>query len=252
MSNALSGNSARTAYRGTNAKQPPNMTFHPRRRTQNDRHNVQVGDFWLYSDPAGGNYQELYFLSSLEGNANSAGQIAKWVEIAGSAGDVTTLTTEDTTVVSPTGGTILILGDGVNTHTTGSNIPGTVHAVLNDSILLPATSADASQGVIALGTNLTSDRFLHRFGDVSNVFVGHGSGNFTNTGENLTAVGDTSLFSVANATACVAIGAQALSSTLDSSNCVAVGTFALSNAEGNNLIAIGSNAGIEYFAENDN
>ena len=100
MSNRLGGKQG-TAYLGTNANQPPNMTFAHKAPTQFDDKNVVLGDFWL--DLSATPLPNLWTLVSLEGNVNSAGQLAHWVQItgAGGSGEVKSFTTDDGAVVLP-------------------------------------------------------------------------------------------------------------------------------------------------------
>ncbi len=100
MSNRLGGKQG-TAYLGTNANQPPNMTFAQKAPTSGDTKNVVLGDFWL--DLSATPLPNLWTLVSLEGNATSVGQVAHWVQItgAGGSGEVKSFTTDDGAVVLP-------------------------------------------------------------------------------------------------------------------------------------------------------
>jgi len=80
--------------------------------TTNDSKNVRQGDEWLDS-----NSSDWYKLADITGS------VATWVRIGGTPGDLQTLTTPDSTVVTPTSGNINFLnGTGINVTGSGSNI----------------------------------------------------------------------------------------------------------------------------------
>lgn len=224
MSNFLL--SGAPAYVGTKANMPPNLYNRTRRPISTDI-NYSIGDFWLYTDPTPGtNYQELYTLVSLKGNSNIPGAVAKWATVTEGGGSVTSLTTEDSTVVVPIAGNINVVGS-TNMTTTGDVGTGTVNVVLKDSILLPATTG-ANVGVIALGTNLTTDRFIHNYSATgaagSNTFIGRLSGNFTTiVGTNNTGIGANSLVSLTSGTNNVALGRLAGAGITTGSNNILIG-----------------------------
>ena len=118
MSNRLGGLQG-TAYTGTNANQPPNYNFEDRPPTRYDFRSL--GDLWL--DRSTG---DLYYLASLDGDAQSKGEIAHWVLMGSFQGDLQNLTTQDAVVVHPQAGTINVVGDGISITTTGDDVTGTV------------------------------------------------------------------------------------------------------------------------------
>ncbi len=79
MSNRLGGKQG-TAYLGTNANQPPNMTFNNRPPTQYDFQNHSVGDIWL--DSTAPDIQKVWMLVSLEGTGTSMGQLGHWIQLS--------------------------------------------------------------------------------------------------------------------------------------------------------------------------
>lgn len=129
---------------------------------------------------------------------------------------------------------------------------------LNYCLKLPNTTS-SSIGVINKG----NDRFLHNYGTY-NTFLGVGSGNFTMTGQNNTAVGHFSLFSNTDGYYNVAIGPWALHSNTTGGNNIAIGREAMVyNTTGGNNVALGlwalytnttgyGNIGIGYYALKDN
>lgn len=68
------------------------------------------------------------------------------------------------------------------------------------NLALPTTTSTVGQ------VTINSNRFLHNFGTANNTFVGSLSGNLTNTGSRLTALGASSLQNVTTATDVIAIG----------------------------------------------
>jgi len=141
---------------------------------------------------------------------------------------------DDGNHATPDLGNINIFGStNINTEAPGSL--DTIQVNLNDSILLPATT-DANHGVIALGTDLTTDRFIHNFG-VGNTFIGEASGNFTTTGlgENV-GIGSTTLNSITTGSGNTAVGATSLSDI----------------TTGGRNSTLGSNSGSTYTIETDN
>ena len=161
-----------------------------------------------------------------------------------------TLTTDDLTVVMPTDDTIVIHGDN-NINTDGSNAPGIVTINLNNSILLPATTGP-TVGVIALGTSLFTDRFMHNFGD-DNCFVGNSSGNFSLTGSSNTGIGTDVLNSTTSGSNNSACGFESLFSLTSGGNNSAFGYVSLGRiTSGNNNLALGVIAGSVYSTESSN
>ena len=115
---------------------------------------------------------------------------------------------------------------------------------LTDSILLPDTNAAATQGVIAFGaTSYTTDRFLHKYGAASNIFLGRGAGNFTLTGAFNTIGGNLSGQSLTSGAANTSWGYNSLASNTSGQNNIAIGYHAMRlNTTGAACTAIGVNA----------
>lgn len=136
---------------------------------------------------------------------------------------------------------------GVQFGGTFGTSPGTgkisvLETVFTANLDLPLTSADSVDGVIYMG----SGPWMHAYGGsggYENIFLGNGSGNFTNTGNDLVALGQATLRSVTNATQLVAVGKGAMQYNTSGSNNVGVGWFALNaNITGENNTAVGSYA----------
>lgn len=122
MSNRLGGRQG-TAYLGTNANNPPNLTYHDRPPTQYDTQNVSIGDFWINraAEPI---VDSIWQLVSLQGNNSSKGQLATWVQYSVSVGALGSLTGNSGGSVGPSGGgNINIIGDGTTIDVVGN--PGT-------------------------------------------------------------------------------------------------------------------------------
>jgi hypothetical protein len=204
------------------------------------------GDWWLNSDSFA-----LFYLGSLAGTPTSRGSLAHWIEVSsGASGDVVSLTAGDGTVVLPTAGTITLI-NGANINTTGSNAPGTVTINLNKSILLPATTGP-TVGVIAFGTDLSSDRILHNYSPGGsgngNIFLGWESGNFSNTGiGSNTGLGALTLNSLTTGSSNLAAGVNTLSFLEGGDFNTSLGTGSLSLLVGGNYnISIGNLSGVGY------
>jgi len=194
------------------------------------------------------------------GNINIIGDGAT-IDVAGNPGTNTLtisatgtvalfFTADDTNVASPVGGNLNIFGStNINTEAPGS--ADTIQVNLNDSILLPATT-DANNGVIALGVDLTNDRFIHNFGTVS-TFVGNQAGNFTNTGSNNNGFGFKALTSLTSGNSNNAFGRESLVgvTTGAGNSAFGEGTLAQVTTGGFNL-ALGGVAGLNYTTESSN
>lgn len=142
-----------------------------------------------------------------------------------------------------TGGTVTSVSGGDNLNTTGGITSPIVVVNLDKSIRQPATNADASQGVYALGaTDYETDRFLHAAGDRTNTFVGYQSGNFatiTGAAEDNTGAGNLTLSGLTVGKENTALGAGALNTITTGSYNTAVGRFAgstLTGADSNNIL----------------
>lgn len=68
------------------------------------------------------------------------------------------------------------------------------------NLSLPTTTSTVGQ------VTINSNRFIHNFGTANNTFVGSLSGNLTNTGSRLTALGASSLQNITSATDVIALG----------------------------------------------
>ncbi len=159
-------------------------------------------------------------------------------------------TTDDATVASPVAGNINVFGS-TNINTTAPGSADTVQVNLNNSILLPATT-DANNGVIALGVDLTTDRFIHNFGTVS-TFVGNQAGNFTNTGTDNHGFGFKALTAITSGSSNNAFGTESLASATTASGNTAFGEGTLAQlTTGQFNIAIGGVTGLNYTTESSN
>ncbi len=194
------------------------------------------------------------------GNINIIGDGAT-IDVAGNPGTNTLVvsatgtvalffTADDTNVASPVGGNLNIFGStNINTEAPGSL--DTIQVNLNDSILLPTTT-DANHGVIALGVDLTTDRFIHNFGTRSS-FIGRGSGNFTNTGIDNHGQGNGTLSALTTGQANDAFGTETLSRVTTGSGNSGFGTASLAELiSGNSNIAYGILSGSTYTTESNN
>lgn len=124
MSNKLSFARGQ-AYLGTNAPQPPNWNFENRPPTQYDNQNYSLGDLWLDQSESG--VQRIWVLVSLQGDVNSKGVLAEWVQLGG--GDLETLSGDsginpvfpdinnNINVFGDLAVGLTVSGDGVNTLT---------------------------------------------------------------------------------------------------------------------------------------
>lgn len=124
MSNRLGGFQG-TAYLGTNANQPSNVTFHKDNPTQYDNQNYSLGDQWVNTVD-----KVIWSLVSLAGDATSKGQLATWIQTGGSASTTTYVT--DSGSATESGGMIDIFG-GPNINTSGS--AATVEVSLNQNLV---------------------------------------------------------------------------------------------------------------------
>lgn len=108
MANSFGGQGVGTNYRGTNAQQPPNLTFNTRNPNQYDTKNVSLGDLWMNTST-----EELWVLMSLQGTASSLGMLADWVLLTGASGTVISLSSNNGFHVPPDiDGNIRVVGDG--------------------------------------------------------------------------------------------------------------------------------------------
>lgn len=173
MSYKLSGINP-LAYMGVEPSTPPQMVVETRPPTINDT-NFNLGTYWLIAAPPPTTDWELWILVDL-----SQG-IATWKQLfPGSGSGGADQFDEDTGIAVPALGIILVKG-GENINTVGDNV-NKITINLNESIHLPNTSADGSQGVLFLDATggVGGSTFLHNYG-TSNTFVGDSSGNLTLT-----------------------------------------------------------------------
>lgn len=254
MSNVINGRSRRN-YVGTNAPQPPNITFVDRQPNQYDRENYEVGDQWLYTDPTPGtNYQELWYLASLKGNSMSAGKLAKWVLVAsGTTGNVSSFQLDVGTAHADDDGIVNLLA-GENTNTEGDNL-NTMRVNLNRTIYWPSTNLAGTEGVIYLDNH----RFLHNYGlggaADANTFLGVDAGNISIplSGVGATGIGFQALKSITSGQYTVSIGANALTTLTNGDNNTACGAFALDQIQtGMNNIGLGYSAGTALTGTDSN
>lgn len=150
--------------------------------------------------------------------------------IAASAGNVTASG-------SMSAGTTITAGTGI-TATTGNITASTGDLVLTTGdIKLPLTTA--AQGQI----QINSVAYFHAQGGITNVFVGGGSGNFTATSTNTTAVGRNSANALTSGSDNTFVGFQAGLGATSGAQLTAVGSGALQTATTtSNLTAVGYNA----------
>ena len=265
MSYKLSGINP-LAYMGVEPSTPPQMVVETRPPTINDN-NFNLGTYWLIAAPPPTTDWELWILVDL-----SQG-IATWKQLfPGSGGGGADQFDEDTGIAVPALGVILVKG-GENINTVGDNV-NKITINLNESIHLPNTSADGSQGVLFLGSTggVGGSTFLHNYG-TGNTFVGNLAGNLTltvvsatdnsgfgnlalsglTTGATNTAMGSISLDSLTSGSGNCAFGASSLSSLTTTSANSAFGLLSLSSlVSGTNNIAFGFQAGLNYTSSESN
>ncbi len=181
------------SYQGVNAYSPPQFVSRTIAPTANDTQNFSLGTLWLYTNKTTNPYtQTVYMLVSLVGNR------AIWTELGSGTGTVTSLTGNDSVVVTPTaGGTINLLGaHGINTvGTTNTETISITNAItlgdLASIIGSPAITLTTGDLTITAGNinltntntagtvgivNYSGNRFISNYG-TSNTFVGQVSGN---------------------------------------------------------------------------
>jgi hypothetical protein len=132
-------------YTGVRARRPAETWIFQRNPTQYDTLNFQLLDEWLNEVN-----QNVFLLVSLEGNAQSKGQLAQWVMITGAVGTLTSLQTQDGNVVTPTMGIINING-GTNLTTTGTAGPNTVTISLSGITQNSIQVGGAANSLVQLG-----------------------------------------------------------------------------------------------------
>lgn len=249
MSYRLSGINP-LAYIGVEPLTPPAMIVQPRSPTSGDSKGYNLGSLWLVAAPPPTQNWELWLLVDL-----TAG-IATWVQLyPDSAAGIIRLDA-DVGFAIPTLGIVNVLG-GPNINTFGDT-SNNFFVNLNDSIRLPNTSSDGSQGVLFLGAagGIGGDTFLHNYGS-DNTFVGQLAGNLTlNVGlaSANTGIGNNSLRSLTTGALNSALGEASLLSLTTGDSNVTLGSSSLQNVvTGSNNISLGVNSSQNYTgAESSN
>lgn len=150
-------------------------------------------------------------------------------------------------IAVPSAGVLRIFGgSNINTAVSTSN---TVVVNLNNSILLPVTASDASAGVLALGTSLVTNHFLHNYG-TNNTFLGNQAGSLsltTGSATDNTGIGLDALNVITTGAFNTAVGSGSLDQLTTGSRNVGFGETTLTNlVTGSDNIAIGRGAGSQY------
>ena len=205
MSNRLGGKQG-TSYLGTNANQPPNWTFSNRDPNQYDTQNVSLGDLWLNEDN-----ENVYVLTSLQGNSMSKGQLAMWTQLesGGGTGLLNELTGDSGGVVTPDGSSNINIISGISGlafvgNTSADNHTLTLNSTLGADIVQeltgntgPAVTAlNGNINVIGDGTTVTvaGDAGAHTLtiSAISTItgLTGNSGGEVFPTGGNINLVGD--------------------------------------------------------------
>lgn len=140
----LTGLPARS-YLGVEAATPPNMFILQRDPTQNDNRNVYVGDYWLNPDPAG---QSLWVLISL--GTSVTPNVATWVQLYPQGSGGATQFVANVGVANEVGGIINILGDTLDTLTTGA---GNTITITHSGTQVKQVTTDSGVA-IPVGSNL--------------------------------------------------------------------------------------------------
>lgn len=232
------------SYMGVTPVSPPQFEVHNRAPTANDTQNFNLGTIWLERDT-----ENFWILSSLTGG------VAVWTPFSNGADTFDT----DAGQAVPLNGLINIFG-GSNINTAGAGHTVTVN--LNNSIILPATTADELSGVISIGAG----PFIQAYG-TDNAFFGLDAGNFTlttalrnnalgrealsnlTTGDDNIALGAATLTSLNTGSRNLAAGSGAMGLATSASDNLAIGHLALDNLlTGNANICIGEDAGDAYVA----
>lgn len=225
---------------GTRTSSPP--VFQPFAPTSANV-NYNLGQLWV--NTANGNW---YGLSSFSASNNAI--TANWVQLGSEAGALNTLTTQDSTVVSPTAGNINISGAANQLTTTGSGSTVTIGFV----------SAAIFPGSLEVTGLLTGDAgaTLKTAGTAINIATDSDTAavNIATVGARTTTIGDTtgasgtvqrvgtgnySLDGVAGST--YTIGASTTTGTITIGGTAETGTITLGSSSGTNIVAIGAGAG---------
>lgn len=119
-------------YLGSRAATPPNLVRLKRNPTTQDYKEFIIGDLWLNEST-----NDLWYLANLTGN------VATWIQLAGGAGVLQSLTGDVGGAVSPNvSNTIFVLG-GPGVQTNGNPATNTITIDITDPI---ATQYDADTG----------------------------------------------------------------------------------------------------------
>jgi hypothetical protein len=152
MSNRLGGKQG-TAYRGTNAIQPPNWRFEKRDPTPFDIYDVVEGDLWLNQVS-----EEAFLLLSLKNDGVSGikGAMATWVMLTGSAGALLTLTGNSGGVVSSDiNGNIDVVGDGITVDVVGD--PANNRLTISSIVGMPWTDVILTSQQMAVNNGYSAN-----------------------------------------------------------------------------------------------
>lgn len=256
MSNRLGGKQG-TAYTGTNANQPPNITFHERDPDQNNNSNVAVGDLWLNTVA-----KTLWYLASLAGNPTSRGSLASWIQVnSGSSTVVDSLTGNSGGAVGPdVNGNINVLGDtttinivgnpGTNTltasagatiATTFAGDTGTATPAANTINFNATPTAGSSVSFSASGSTVA----LNVTDANDNTIIGNNAGNGTLSGINNTALGEGAAASLTTGPSNIFIGKDAGSVLTTESATLYIGHVGIAG-ENNQIVIAEGNGGARW------
>ncbi len=249
MSYRLSGINP-LAYVGVEPLTPPAMLVYPRSPTPGDSKGYNLGSLWLVAAPPPTTNWELWLLVDL-----TAG-VATWVQIYPDSGAGVIRLDADVGFAIPTLGVINVLG-GPNINTFG-DASNNLFINLNESIRLPNTSSDGSQGVLFLGAvgGVGGQTFLHNYG-TGNTFTGTLAGNLTlNVGaaQDNSGYGDGVLNSLTDGAFNTAVGSLSQRFVTAGNLNSSLGATSLLNlVSGSNNLALGEGAGENYTgAESSN
>lgn len=216
MSNKLGSNLGQS-YRGTEAYQPPNITFQKDNRpTVRMWENYSLGDFLLNEivDNSTGtdvNTSELWYLASKAGTSTSRGSQGLWLMLSAGYGPVLKIA-GDIGTANPTLGIIELLGQ--------PQAGGTVNFIVNpdggNEVRLHVTDAN------------------------SNTCIGLNSGISLTTGFSNTALGDSSLQRLTTGNLNTVIGQSAYNLTTGSRNTIIGTGSAVALITGNDNVYLGA------------
>ncbi len=136
MSNILSGISS-LGYQGTNATNPPNLTYSTNNPTQYDSANFSLGDLWLNTAN-----NSIWLLVSLMGTGTSGGSLATWVQL-NISGVLNTITGNiGGAVPFDSSNNINLLGDGTTIVVTGNPATNTLTVAVAAGISIDTITGD--------------------------------------------------------------------------------------------------------------